>query len=92
MITVRVKDFHGNARCDLELRDVVTGTVVDIGELNEQTDSVTLQPQGRTLVYLVNDACGVQVLAGLARSNSQDGEAFTNARSLRQLDGAPTTR
>jgi hypothetical protein len=34
MITVGVKDFHGNARCDLELRDVATGTVVDIGELN----------------------------------------------------------
>ena len=60
-ITVTIKDFHGNARCDLELRDVATGTVVDIGELNEQKDSVTLQPQGRPLVYLVNDACGVQI-------------------------------
>ena len=40
MITVRVKDFHGNARCDLELRDVATGTVVDIGELDKQKDSV----------------------------------------------------
>ena len=64
MITVRVKDFHGNARCDLELRDVATGTIVDIGELNEQKDSVTLQPQGRPLVYLVNDACSVQVSPG----------------------------
>lgn len=63
-ITVRAKDFHGNARCDLELRDVATGTVVDIGELNEQKDSVTLQPQGRPLVYLVNDACSVQVSPG----------------------------
>jgi hypothetical protein len=64
MITVRVKDFHGNARCDLELRDAATGTVVDIGELSNQKDSVTLQPQGRPLVYLVNDACGVQVSPG----------------------------
>jgi hypothetical protein len=40
------------------------GTVVDIGELNEQKDSVTLRPQGRPLVYLVNDACGVQVSPG----------------------------
>jgi hypothetical protein len=46
------------------LRDVATGTVVEIGELNEQKDSVTLQPQGRPLVYLVNDACGVQVAPG----------------------------
>ena len=52
MITVRVKDFHGNARCDLELLDVATGTVVDIGELDKQKDSVTLQAQGRPLVYL----------------------------------------
>jgi TIR domain len=64
MITVRVKDFHGNARCDLELRDVATGTVVDIGELNEQTDSVTLEPQGRPRVFLFNDACAVQVSSG----------------------------
>jgi hypothetical protein len=63
-MAVRVKDFHGNARCDLELRDVATGTIVDIGELNEQKDSVTLQPQGRPLVYLVNDACSVQVSPG----------------------------
>jgi hypothetical protein len=63
-ITVTMKDFHGNARCALELRDVATGTVVDIGELNRQKDSVTPQPQGRPLVYLVNDACGVQVSPG----------------------------
>jgi TIR domain len=63
-ITVTIKDFHGNARCALELRDVATGTVVDIGELNTQKDSVTLQPEGRPLVYLVNDTCGVQVSPG----------------------------
>jgi hypothetical protein len=61
MITVRVKDFHGNQRCALELLDVATGTVVDIGELNQQKHNVTLQPQGRPLVYLFNDACAVQV-------------------------------
>ena len=64
VITVSVIDLHGNQRCKLELRDVATGTVVDIGELNEQQDSVTLQPQGRSLVYLVNDACAVQVSPG----------------------------
>ena len=64
MITVRVKDFHGNGRCELELRDVTSGTVVDIGELNKQKDSVTLQTQGRPQVYLVNDACAVQVSSG----------------------------
>jgi hypothetical protein len=37
---------------------------LDIGELNEQTDSVTLQPQGRPLVFLVNDACAVQISPG----------------------------
>jgi len=64
MITVRVKDFHGNGRCELELRDVASGTVVDIGELNKQKDSVTLQTQGRPQVYLDNDACAVQVSPG----------------------------
>ena len=64
MITVTIKDFRANVRCALELRDVATGTVVDIGELNKQKDSVTLQPQGRPLVFLVNDACAVQVSPG----------------------------
>jgi hypothetical protein len=64
MITVTIKDFRGSTVCALELRDVATGTVVDIGELNKQKDSVTLQPQGRPLVFLVNDACAVQVSPG----------------------------
>jgi hypothetical protein len=41
MIAVKAKDFHGNARCDLELRDVATETVVDIGE---QTSRETAWP------------------------------------------------
>jgi hypothetical protein len=63
-IMVSLKDFHANYRCRLELRDVATGTVVDIGELTAQQEKVTLRPQGRSLVYLVNDACAVQVSAG----------------------------
>jgi hypothetical protein len=42
------------------------GTVVDIGELNKQKDSVTLDPQGRPLVYLVR--LRRTGLAGLAMS------------------------
>ena len=64
MITVKVKDFHGNQRCAVELRDATTGTVVDIAELNQQKDSATLQPEERPLVFLVNDACAVQVAPG----------------------------
>jgi hypothetical protein len=64
VITVRVKDFHGDAQCKLQLLDVATGTVVDVGELNKQQDSVTLQPYGRRLVYLVPDACDVEVSPG----------------------------
>jgi hypothetical protein len=64
MIAVKVKDFHGNQRCAVELRDATTGTVVDIAELNQQKDSATLQPEERPLVFLVNDACAVQVSRG----------------------------
>jgi hypothetical protein len=64
MITAKVKDFHGNQRCAVELRDATTGTVVDIAELNQQKDSMNLQPEGRPLVFLVNDACAVQVSPG----------------------------
>jgi TIR domain len=64
MITVKVKDFHGNQRCAVELLDATTGTVVDIAELNQQKDRATLQPEQRPLVFLVNDACAVQVSPG----------------------------
>jgi hypothetical protein len=46
------------------LRDATTGTVVDIAELNQQKDSATLQPEERPLVFLINDACAVQISAG----------------------------
>ena len=64
VITVKVKDFHGNPRCPLALKDVATGTDVDIGTLTEQQESVTLLSKGRRLVYLVPDACDVQVSPG----------------------------
>jgi hypothetical protein len=64
VIIVSLKDFRANYRCRLELRDVATGTTVDIGELNTQQEKVTLRPYGRSLVYLVNDGCAVQVSAG----------------------------
>lgn len=63
-IAVTLKDIHGNQRCSLQLRDVATGTIVDIGELTEQQTSVTLEPQGRPLVYLDNAACAVEVSSG----------------------------
>jgi hypothetical protein len=64
LVAVTVKDFHSNERCHLELLDVATGTVVDSGDLDQQHRSLTLQPFGRSLVYLNNDMCLVRVPAG----------------------------
>ena len=63
-IAVTLKDIHGNEHCSLKLLDAATGTVVDIGELSEQDTSVTLEPQGRPLVYLDNATCAVEVSSG----------------------------
>ncbi len=63
-IVVKARDFQGNSRCGLKLRDVATGKTIDIGELTKDTDTVTLHPEGSPLVYLVPDVCIVQIRAG----------------------------
>jgi hypothetical protein len=64
VIDVRVKDFHGSQQCALELHDVATGALLDTGTLTAQQEAWRLKPQGRPLVYLVNDTCAVQVAPG----------------------------
>lgn len=63
-ITVDAVDMHGNQRCELALHDVATGTVLDVGELNDERHSLTLDPRDSPLVYLDNDTCAVEVSPG----------------------------
>jgi len=63
-ITVKVKDFHGNQQCRLELHDVAAGGLVDTRDLTRQQEEVALESFGRPLVYLFNDTCTVQLSPG----------------------------
>ena len=54
-------DLHGNQRCELALHDVATGAVPDVGELNDERHSLTLDPRDSLLVYLDNGTCAVEV-------------------------------
>ena len=63
-IVVKARDFQGNSRCQLELHDVATGNIIDIGELTKDKDTVSLHAEGSPLVYLFPDACTVRISAG----------------------------
>jgi len=61
---VKARDFQGNSRCGLELHDVATGKIIDIGELTKDRDTATLHAEGSPSVYLFPDVCRVQIKAG----------------------------
>lgn len=61
-IVVQLVNFD-DTECDIELRDIADGRVLDFGTLHKD-GLVTLDPNGRSLVYLADLGCGVQISAG----------------------------
>jgi hypothetical protein len=55
--------FRGSGQCSLRLFDAKTGDEVDSKQAVPDSPSVTLDPQGRSTVYLFDDGCIVQVSA-----------------------------
>lgn len=62
-VTVQVKDYKGGSRCVFRLFDAANGQALDIDEATPGTDTVTLNPEGRSKVYLYDDSCVVRVSA-----------------------------
>ena len=62
-VTVQVKDYKGGSRCVFRLFDAANGQALDIATATPGTDTVTLNPEGRSKVYLYDDSCVVRVSA-----------------------------
>jgi Caspase domain len=62
-VSVQVKDFNGNSSCRSRLLDVTNGQELDVAPATPQAPTVTLDPNGRTSVYVENDSCVVRVSA-----------------------------
>jgi Caspase domain len=61
MVRVEVEDFNGNSSCDFVLHSAEDGEVVDFGTIEEGGGPLTLDPSGRSSVYLEDVYCGVRV-------------------------------
>jgi hypothetical protein len=62
-VGVQVKDFRGNPRCVPRLFDGVNGLALDLATATPAADTVTLDANGRSTVYLYVDHCIVRVFA-----------------------------
>jgi hypothetical protein len=62
-VTAQVRDYKGGSRCLFRLFDAVNGQELDIAKATPGTDTVTLNPNGRSKVYLYDDNCVVRVSA-----------------------------
>ena len=62
-VTVQVKDYKGGSKCVFRLFDAVNGQELDTATATPGTDTVTLNPEGRSKVYLYDDSCVVRVSA-----------------------------
>jgi hypothetical protein len=59
-----VTDFTGSSTCSFKLRDLATGVDIDYGTATKDKNSIPLQTDGRSTVYLDNVECDVSVSAG----------------------------
>ena len=62
-VTAQVKDFHGNPRCVLRLFDAANGQQLDLATATPGDDTITLDPNGRSTLYLNVNHCVVRISA-----------------------------
>jgi hypothetical protein len=62
-VTAQITDYKGGTTCQLRLFDAANGQELDTAKAMPGTDRVTLNPNGRTKVYLYDDNCVVRVSA-----------------------------
>jgi TIR domain len=64
-VTVQVKDYKGRStqQCSFRLFDAANGQELAFATATPGTDTVTLNPEGRSKVYLSDDNCVVRVSA-----------------------------
>ncbi|SOD71037.1 caspase domain-containing protein [Jatrophihabitans sp. GAS493] len=62
-VLVEIKDFQDSSECTFRLYNPVDGQEISVAKAPAGTKSVTLDPLGRSTVYLNKDDCAVQISA-----------------------------
>ena len=62
-VGVQVKDFRGNSQCTFRLFDGATGQQLDLATATPGDDTITLDANGRSTLYLGANYCVVRVFA-----------------------------
>ncbi|MDR7275996.1 caspase family protein [Catenuloplanes atrovinosus] len=60
-VSVQVRDFNSNPRCDIRLHDPADGAAVDVATAEPGAATVVLDPRGRDRVYVGDTWCGVLI-------------------------------
>jgi hypothetical protein len=60
-VSAQVKDYHGNPRCVLRLFDAANGHELDVATATPGADTVTLDPNSRSTLYLNVNHCVVRI-------------------------------
>ncbi|GAA0454611.1 hypothetical protein Ade02nite_03100 [Paractinoplanes deccanensis] len=63
-VAIRVIDFRGNSNCEFTLHDAADGGQLDFGSMAPGGDVLTLDPSGRSQVYVSNAYCVARITAG----------------------------
>lgn len=62
-VVVQVKDNRGGGNCTLRLYDATNGQELDVVKWSTGMGALTLNPNGRTSVYIFDDSCVIGVSA-----------------------------
>jgi hypothetical protein len=62
-VNVEVKDTKGGGNCTVRLFDTANGQELDVAKWSTGMGAVTLNPNGRTHVYVFDDNCVIGVSA-----------------------------
>ncbi|RZU72840.1 caspase domain-containing protein [Micromonospora kangleipakensis] len=63
-VSVQVTNFNGNSGCDIALYDATNGRKLDSREARQGGGPVSLDPGGRSSVYVSNRYCEIRISAG----------------------------
>ena len=63
-VAIEVLDFNGNSQCEFVLHDAEDGRKLDFGSVPPGGAPLSLNPGGRSLVYIANLSCGARISAG----------------------------
>ena len=63
-VAIEVVNFNGNSECKFVLHDASDGRQLDFGSVPKGGGPLSLNPAGRSPVYVANPYCGARISAG----------------------------